>query len=250
MHRFRFALLVAASGLLTLAPSPAADEPPAAERQTAEQVESKGPGGKSVTTHYWLALPPASAEKPAAGWPLLVFLHGSGERGTDLKLVRKHGPPALVGKEKALDSFIVASPQCPAGRWWDVREIRALVDHLCETRPVDRNRIILTGLSMGGFGTWTFLAEYPDLLAAAVPICGGGDPATAPRFKHVPIRCYHGAKDKAVPQSASDAMIEALRKAGASPDYTIYPDEGHESWIPAYKDASLYEWMLRQQRKP
>ena len=106
----------------------------------------------------------------------------------------------------------------------------------------------MTGLSMGGFGTWGFLAEYPDVLAAAVPICGGGKPETAVRFKDVPLHCYHGAKDNVVTQSKSDEMIEALKKAGGKPQYTIFPEAGHDSWTDAYATGGLYKWLLEQRR--
>ena len=238
--------LLAALVMATATTSLHAEEP--APRQSSQSLEVKSTSGETSKLSFWLALPPDAKEKPADGWPLLVFLHGAGERGDNLDQVKQHGPPKLIGKEKALDSFLVASPQCPKGRWWDVREIRQLIDHLCESQPVDRSRIILTGLSMGGFGTWNFLAEYPELLAAAVPICGGGKPETADRFKHVPLHCFHGALDKVVPQSKSDEMIEALKKAGSKPLYTVYPQADHDSWTATYAEPELYKWMLAQRR--
>jgi predicted peptidase len=225
-----------------------AETGPEAGKQVAQALEVKDEKGGKEKLRYWLALPPAEEKKPEAGWPLMIFLHGAGERGDNLEQVKQHGPPKLIGKEKALNSFIVASPQCPTGRWWDVKEIKQLVDHLSESQPVDRSRIVMTGLSMGGFGTWGFLAEYPDVLAAAVPICGGGKPETAVRFKAVPLHCYHGAKDNVVPQSKSDEMIEALKKAGGKPQYTIFPEAGHDSWTDAYATGGLYKWLLEQRR--
>jgi len=239
----------AAAVIVSCAPSGAEEKPaPAAPgTQTAQSAELPAEKGTKTTLHYWLALPPASETKPADGWPLLLFLHGAGERGTDLNKVKVHGPPKLAGTTAELNKFIIVSPQCPAGRW-DLVALKSLIDHTVKTQPVDKNRIILTGLSLGGFATWGLLAEYPDLAAAAVPICGGGKPDTAAKFKHVPIRVYHGAKDDAVPQKRSDEMVEALKKAGGKPEYTIFPDAGHDSWTAAYADAKLYQWMLEQKR--
>jgi predicted peptidase len=224
---------------------------PASGKQSAQSAEVPAEKGAKTTLHYWLALPPASQTKPAGGWPLMLFLHGAGERGTDLNAVKKHGPPKLIetAHPLELDKFIIVSPQCPAGRSWDLVAVKGLLDHITKTQPVDTNRVILTGLSMGGYATWGLLAEHPDLAAAAVPICGGGKPETTAKFKHVPIRVYHGAKDEAVPQKRSDDMVEALKKAGGNPEYTVFPDAGHDSWTEAYADAKLYQWMLGQKKR-
>jgi predicted peptidase len=225
-----------------------ADDKPAPGTQTVQSAEVTADQGAKTTVHYWLFVPPASEAKPADGYPLMLFMHGAGERGSDLNLVKKHGPPKLVGKNAELNKFIIASPQCPANQRWDLTAMKGLIDHLAETQPVDKNRIILTGLSMGGFATWGMLAKYPDLAAAAVPICGGGKPETAALFKNVPIHCYHGAKDPTVPQKQSDDMIEALKKAGGKPEYTVFPDAAHDSWTAAYSDPKLFPWMLAQKR--
>lgn len=225
----------------------AADAPPPGT-QTAQSVEVATDKGAKTTLHYWLALPPESEKKPEAGWPVIFFMHGAGERGANLDLVKKHGPPKLVGTTPELNKFIIVSPQCPEGRWWDLVALKGLMDHTLKSQPVDKDRIIITGLSMGGYATWGLLAAHPDFAACAVPICGGGDPAKAAAFKHVPLHCYHGSKDTAVPQQKSDEMIEALKKAGGKPEYTIYPDAGHDSWTAAYGDPKLFRWMLEQKR--
>ena len=225
-----------------------AEEKPAPGTQTAQSVEVTDDKGGKTTIHYWLALPPASEAKPAGGYPLMIFMHGAGERGDNLQQVKQHGPPKLVGTKPELNKFIIVSPQCPAGRWWDIVALKGLVDHTLTSQPVDKDRVVLTGLSMGGYSTWGLLAAYPDLAAAAVPICGGGDPTKAEKFKHVPIHVYHGSKDTAVAQKKSDEMVEALKKAGGKPEYTIFPDAGHDSWTAAYADPKLYEWMLAQKR--
>ena len=165
----------------------AEDEKPAPGKQTAQSLEVPSDKGGKTTLHYWLALPPESEKKPEGGWPVIFFLHGSGERGANLDLVKKHGPPKLVGKTPELNKFIIVSPQCPDGRWWDLVALKGLIDNTIKTQPVDKDRVILTGLSMGGYATWGLLAAYPDLFAAAVPICGGGDPSKAALFKDVPL---------------------------------------------------------------
>lgn len=240
--------IVFAATVAVYSPVRAEDEKPAPGKQVAQSVEVASDKGGKTTVHYWLALPPESEKKPEGGWPVMFFMHGAGERGAKLDLVKKHGPPKLVGKTKELNKFIIVSPQCPEGRWWDTVALKGLIDHTLSTQAADKDRVILTGLSMGGFATWSLLAAHPDLAAAAAPICGGGDPAKAASFKHVPIHCFHGAKDTVVVQKKSDDMIEALKKAGGKPEYTVFPDAAHDSWTPAYNDAKLYTWMLEQKR--
>jgi predicted peptidase len=244
--------IVAVSGPLRAEdgkPAPAPVTAPAPGKQTAQSVEVTGTGDARITLHYWLSLPPESEKKPEGGWPVMFFMHGAGERGANLDRVKQHGPPKLVGLTKELNKFIIVSPQWPdKTTWWDLVALKGLIDHTLKTQPVDKDRVILTGLSMGGYATWGLLAAHPDLAAAAVPICGGGDPTKAATFKDVPIRCYHGSLDNAVPQIKSDQMIEALKKAGGKPEYTIYPDAGHDSWTAAYGDAKLFQWMLEQKR--
>ncbi len=225
-----------------------AEVKPAPGTQTAQSVEVSDDKGGKTRLHYWLALPPASETKPEGGWPVMFFFHGSGERGNDLAKIKQHGPPKLHGSKAELKKFIIVSPQCPAGRWWDLVALKGLIDHTLATQPGDKDRVVLTGLSMGGYATWGLLAAHPDLAAAAVPICGAGNPKKAAAFKHVPIQCYHGTKDNVVLQASSDEMIEALKAAGGKPEYTIFPNAGHDAWTEAYADGKLYEWMLKQRR--
>jgi len=241
-------ILLTASLAAVLTFAVRAEDAPKPGTQTAQIIEVESDKGGKTSLHYWLALPPDSEKKPDNGWPVMFFMHGAGERGANLDKVKQHGPPKLVGKTPELNKFIIVSPQCPEGRWWDIVALKGLIDHTLKTQPADKDRVIITGLSMGGYATWGLLAAYPDLAAAAVPICGGGDPSKAEKFKHVPLRCYHGSKDTAVPQKKSDDMIEALKKAGGKPEYTIFPDAGHDSWTAAYADPKLYEWMLAQKR--
>lgn len=181
--------------------------------------------------------------------PLVIFLHGAGERGSDLEMLKKHGPP-----KTAMDGhgfpFVLVAPQCPPGRWWSPDEVISLTRQLVKTLRVDPTRVHLTGLSMGGFGTWACLAKAPELYASGVPICGGGDPGTAEALKDIPIWAFHGDKDQAVPVAKTREMEAALVKAGAKQfRATYYPEEGHESWIPAYNNPALLAWMMLQQKK-
>jgi poly(3-hydroxybutyrate) depolymerase len=200
-----------------------------------------------ITMKYLLYLPKDYDQK--ASWPLMLFLHGSGERGDDLNAVKKHGPPKLIeeGKEFPL---IVISPQCPNGRWWEPMELTSLLDEIVAEYTVDQDRIYVTGLSMGGFGTWTLAAFQPNRFAALVPICGGGEVYWCESLAHIPVWVFHGAKDTRVPLERSKTMVEALKSKGGSPKFTVYPEAGHDSWTEAYNDPQLYEWLLQQKRTP
>ena len=198
-----------------------------------------------VTMNYLAYLPKDYNQKPS--WPLLLFLHGAGERGDNLDLVKKHGPPKLITAGKQFP-FIVVSPQCPNGRWWEPAELAALLDEIVEKYKVDKERIYVTGLSMGGFGTWSLATYQPDRFAAIVPICGGGEVYWADALARFPVWAFHGAKDPVVPPERSKQMVDALKKAGGNPKFTIYPEAGHDSWTQAYNTPELYEWLLQQKR--
>jgi predicted peptidase len=194
-----------------------------------------------------LYLPKGYAEKDS--WPLLLFLHGAGERGNDLELVKVHGPPKLISQGKDFP-FIVVSPQCPEDRWWQAMELSALLDEIIEKHKVDQDRIYVTGLSMGGFGTWSLAAYTPHRFAALLPICGGGETHWTKTFTHVPIWAFHGDKDTAVPLERSEKMIEALKKNGGNPKLTVYPGVAHDSWTQTYENPAVYEWLLEHKRQP
>lgn len=230
--------------LLTVcSPSLFADgEPPPAAQQPMK-VEAR----LSVTLNFLLHLPQGYDQRDA--WPLLLFLHGAGERGDDLELVKVHGPPKLIAAGKDFP-FIVVSPQCPEFRSWHALELTALLDHLEQRYKVDEDRIYVTGLSMGGSGTWMLALNYPDRFAAIAPICGRGDPRGAERIAHLPTWVFHGAKDEGVPLEYSTEMVEALKKAGGNPELTVYPDAGHDAWTETYENPGLYEWLLKQKRSP
>jgi len=198
---------------------------------------------KTVTCKYLLFLP-ADYYKSKKRWPLILFLHGAGERGDNLELVKKHGPPKIV-EHKPDFPFIVLSPQCPAGQWWSPETLLPLLDDVIAHYRVDTDRIYLTGLSMGGFGTWDLAVAAPDRFAAIAPICGRGNPFLAPRIKDIPVWVFHGAKDQVVPIKESEDMINALKKLGADVKFTVYPNANHDAWTETYNNPKLYEWFLQ-----
>lgn len=197
---------------------------------------------------YLLHIPEGYDRDGQKKWPLMLFLHGAGERGENIEAVKTHGPPKIVQTKKDFP-FIVISPQCRLNEWWMPYEVMMLVDEVSAKYRVDSDRVYLTGLSMGGFGTWATAMTYPDRFAAIVPICGGGEPAEVGRIKHIPTWVFHGAKDTVVPLARSEEMVEAMKKAGAQPKFTVYAEAQHDSWTETYNNPELYDWMLKQKRR-
>ena len=211
---------------------------------------------QSVTAKYLLALPKDYDAKAAKRWPLMLFLHGAGERGTNLNKVAYHGPPKLIAGGKEFP-FIVVSPQCPEDERWSDDVLMALLDSVIAQQNVDTNRIYLTGLSMGGFGSWSLAAKYPERFAAVAPVCGGGttidlllnSKAKRAAIKTLPIWAFHGTKDTAVPLAESEKMVAGFKRAGCQEaELTVYPEAGHDSWTETYNNPKLYEWFLSHER--
>jgi predicted peptidase len=203
---------------------------------------------KTLSARYLLYLPKEYGKDAAAKWPLILFLHGAGESGDNLEVVKKHGPPKLVAEGKELP-FIVVSPQCPSrAEGWNPEVLAALLDEVAQKYVVDPDRIYLTGLSMGGFGTWNLAAAYPDRFAAIAPICGGGQRRMARRLRALPIWVFHGAKDTSVPLRESEEMVEALKAANGNVKFTVYPEAGHDSWTETYNNPELFAWFLQHRR--
>jgi len=226
---------------------------------TPEAREWKAPDG-TVIKYRWSA-----PEKTELGktYPLVLFLHGAGERGDDNSAQLTHGVmPILKGAEKLGKPVFLIAPQCPAGQWWspiDASKTRlsganqpnalldgvlALVTETQQNQPIDPKRLHITGISMGGFGTWDLLGRAPGRIASAIPVCGGGDPALAAKFKQVPVWAFHGEADDVVPAQATRDMIEALEKADGKPKATYYPETGHDSWTRTYENPEVIRWML------
>ena len=196
-----------------------------------------------LETKYLLYLPDGYGADTATKWPLVIFLHGSGESGDDLAKVKVHGPPKLVDQGKKFP-FILVSPQAPPRTGWSVEILKRMLDNLKTKYQVDADRIYLTGLSMGGFGTWNFASKYPDEFAAIAPICGGGNPAEVWKLRHMGVWCFHGAKDNVVLPAQSQKMVDELRKYNPEVRFTLYPDANHNSWDTTYNLEGLYSWLL------
>lgn len=218
----------------------------------AQMVDKKFTGKftKDVEVDYVIHYPD-NYKKSKQNYPLILFLHGSGERGKDLSLVSVHGPLKYIQEGNKLDAVVVA-PQCPADQIWDHDDLYALIKEVVYQNNIDITRIYLTGLSMGGLGTWDLALAYPELFAAIAPICGPiqfNYPAVAHKIKDIPTWVFHGAKDEVVPITTSEMMVEALKKAGGDPKFTIDPEAGHDSWSKPYSDPDFYRWMFSQQQK-
>lgn len=198
-----------------------------------------------IEQEYLKYLPEDYNDDLGKKWPLLIFLHGAGERGTDIEKIKVHGPPMLIEQGKNFP-FIVISPQAKTG--WDEDFLYQMIKDFIAKNRVDNNRIYLTGLSMGGYGTWKLAQKYPNMFAAIAPICGGGNPKDAWKLRHMPIWCFHGKLDQVVPLSASENMINALKPINPNVKFTIYPEIYHDSWKPAYDNPELYKWFLKHEK--
>ena len=196
----------------------------------------------TLTANYLLYLPKNYTESNQA-FPLVLFLHGAGERGDDLEKVKIHGLPKLVNEGKDFP-FIVVSPQCPDLMLWNTDLLSSLLDEIEANYRVDKNRIYLTGLSMGGHGTWSLALAQPNRFAAIAPVCGWADTTKANLIAHLPIWVFHGAKDNVVPVQASESMVMALKNSGSDVKLTIYPEANHDSWTETYNNEELYTWFL------
>lgn len=201
-----------------------------------------------VEHRYETLLPEGYADHPGDRYPLVIFLHGSGERGVDLSLVHFWGPRKYLEAHPDMKCILV-SPQCLPNQRWRACDVNDLLDEVITKYRVDADRVYLTGLSMGGYGTWTTAIEHPERFAAIAPICGGGDPKKAYRLKDVPTWVFHGAKDYVVPIRNDREMVDALKAASGDVRFTIYPETGHASWIEAYNTPEFYTWLFSQHRK-
>jgi len=217
-----------------------------------QQVEGMMSSEAGELKHL-LYLPAKYDDYKETSWPVVIFLHGRGESYGPLGLVAKWGPPRFAQRGDELP-YVLVSPQCPGdGRWSDEvrqKQLSALLDATLKQYRVDPDRVYLTGLSMGGYGSWTWAAREPQRFAAVVPICGGGNPDDADALKDLPIWVFHGDRDGAVPFQKSEEMVNAIREAGSKTiRFTSLEHVGHNSWTSAYALPELYGWLLKQQRK-
>ena len=194
---------------------------------------------------YHIYYPEAYGSDPTRKWPLLLFLHGAGEKGNDLKKVEKEGLPKLL-KNRRDFPFVVAWPQCPVREYWSVPFLNEWLTEVQEqVKLADSSRVYLTGLSMGAFGTWQWAAVHPQKFAAIIPICGGGNPGWASQLKFLPIWAFHGDLDDIVPVENTLEMVDALEAVGGNIKLTRYPTLKHDSWTETYNNPGIYDWLLQ-----
>lgn len=222
--------------------------------QTTQHFETQQT--RTLAADYLLFLPSGYSTNSTQRWPLIFFLHGAGERGDDVMAVAKHGVPQFDTRMPDFP-FIVVSPQCPAGQVWSQDTLLALLDDVEDRYAVDTHRVYLTGLSMGGYGTWEFGLDHANRFAAIAPVSGGGDvisPYLAAgtnklAIKTLPIWAFHGAKDPTVPIEEAQRMIKFMQQLGDKDvRLTIYPEAKHDCWTQTYTNAELYKWFLKHSR--
>ena len=219
----------------------------ATEPQPGKQVEMKLELGEGESIDYLLYLP--YDYEPGKEFPFMLFLHGRGESNGPLSILKTWGPPRLIEQGKKFP-HIIASPQCPKETRWEqsVEQTRLdlLLRHLLEKWPINEGRMYLTGLSLGGHGSWTLAARHPDMFAAVAPLCGRGNPVDGEKLVDVPIWAWHGLADTVVPPSGTEDMVKAIKAAGGTQiRYTSLEGVGHNGWSAAYSTPQLFQWMNR-----
>ncbi|MGC4039473.1 MAG: prolyl oligopeptidase family serine peptidase [Flavobacterium sp.] len=215
----------------------------------ASSQEIKEKFSKKLTSEievgYVLQLP----EKQKDKFPLIVFLHGSGERGTDLELVKSHSP--FTYKSLIKQPVAILAPQCPENVWWDTEALYQLILSVSNKYNIDKSRIYLTGLSMGGWGTWKLAEEHPELFAAIAPVCAPVDRTMVfniEKLKDMPVKIYHGAIDDVVPPVQSIEIYQELKKINKGAELILFSEDNHNSWDSTYSNPKFYEWLLAQHK--
>ncbi|MFZ9089753.1 MAG: alpha/beta hydrolase-fold protein [Planctomycetaceae bacterium] len=246
----RFCLLLSALCVLGSFTAVAAGDESQAPRP-GTQVEQSLATTDGGSIGYLLYLP--ENYTPRTKLPMILFLHGRGESYGELSLVAKWGPPRFAARGDKLP-YILVSPQCPGDDAWNKptqqQRLIELLDHITSTYAVDEDHVCLTGLSMGGYGSWRLAADHAGRFCAVVPICGGGAPGDAEKLKSLPIWVFHGTEDKAVPLQRSEEMVNAIRESGGRRvRFTIMEHIGHNSWSAAYATPELFSWIANQRRR-
>ncbi len=186
----------------------------------------------------------------APGMPLLVALHGAGERGDDHGRIAIHGVAKYLEQGRAVNAVVIA-PQCPADFTWNMLtvELKELIDYIVSEYGIDTDRISLTGLSMGGFGTWEMGINYPGFFSALAPVCGGGMSWRVGLIGKTPVWAFHGDEDDVVPPFHSYSMVDKLKTTGGNVRLTVFHGVKHNSWAPAYEDTNVIDWLISQNKK-
>ena len=202
-----------------------------------------------ATYEYYPHYPDGYHEDTEKRWPVLITLHGAGERDVTLHALQRHHYylPMYELTSRQFPCLVVV-PHCPPKQQWEPKKLRALVEELLKSERIDPDRVYVNGFSMGGYGAWLTAGAYPHLFAAIAPVCGGGDPRDAAVLKDLPTWAFHGAKDPVVPVEETLEMIDALLRAGGHPRVTIYPDGDHNVWDETFANPELYIWLLQQHR--
>jgi predicted peptidase len=214
-------------------------------------------GERAIQVEYLLYLPKAYQANSGTRWPLMLYLHGAGERSSNVFGVTWHGPPKLVRQGRDFP-FLIVAPLCPPKQSWDNTKLLRLLDQVEQEYRVDTSRVYLTGMSMGGSGTWSLGLTHAKRFAAIAPICGNANPALLQKIspkqleaiKALHIWAFHGAKDPTIPVAASERMVAALKEMGCTNvGFTKYPNADHDSWTATYNNGGLYQWLLKYQTR-
>ena len=237
-------MLASAFVLIAMSQNPTTQTSPG--KQVSTSVERRIT--RTIRLNYYLYLPDDYEKRPRNRWPVILFLHGSGESGIDLDKIKVHGPPKEIENGRKLP-FIVVSPQSPDSWYWDPYPLLGLLDEIEAKYRVDKDRIYLTGLSMGGRGSYRLAALAPDRFAAVAPIAGGANPIYAPALKNLPIWATHGAKDQSVPIAEDQGIVDALKALNADVKFTVVAEGGHDVWSDVYAGTEIYDWFLAHKRK-
>jgi len=233
--------LVAAASISVFGPPASAQRPSAPTPLPQDGFAITRPIPKTI--RFLVSVPKDYKTHRHDKFPLILFLHGSGERGFDLNDVRKHGPPKEIAAGRELP-FVIVSPQCDTGKNWDTDQLSVLLDEIEKRYRVDKEREYLTGLSMGGFGTWALAIAEPNRFAAIAPISGGGDPDAVAVLKDVPVWVTHGDSDPTVSIEQDRRMVDALKAAGGDVRFDVIVGGQHDVWSDVYRKDDLYTWFL------
>lgn len=204
--------------------------------------------------NFLLFMPENESQKVEGKYPTILFLHGIGERGNDLQILKKEGLPKILDGDKNFP-FIVISPQCPSTTEWyytnedNVRALNSMLDDAVKRFPIDTNRIYITGLSMGGIGTWYFAIKSPHRFAAMAPIAFRGDGWSPCPANKIPAWAFHGERDNIIPVSSAQSIVNQFKECGGKIDFTIYPDLSHDCWTRTYNNPELYTWFLKHNKQ-